>query len=200
MADLIDRPHIADGEFQSDKYPTTPRGKVPLSVRDPSAQGLLWEYAQRRRAIDREFSEDLETCLRAAGYDPGRPMLRDDPQHVTPSIPTALPARKEWDSERNDRGDIQEIDGYESSDYVDGWNDALEEVEAARTPNEDDRAALRQSVHQAASLELDARTTWSPERVETFAARIADRAADRAAASILGDPAPPDTREEDDAP
>lgn len=62
------RPHLIDGEFQSDKYPTTPRGKVPLSVKDPTAQDLLWEYAQRRRAVDAEFSEDLETALRKAGY------------------------------------------------------------------------------------------------------------------------------------
>jgi hypothetical protein len=26
--------HLIDGEFQSDKYPTTPRGKVPLSCKD----------------------------------------------------------------------------------------------------------------------------------------------------------------------
>ena len=66
--------HLIDGEFQSDKYPTTPRGKVPLSVRDTTAQDLLWEYAQRRRAVDAEFAEDLEAALRAAGYcnSPGR--------------------------------------------------------------------------------------------------------------------------------
>lgn len=63
--------HLIHGEFQSDKYPTTPRGKVPLSVRDTTAQDLLWEYAQRRRAVDAEFSEDLETALRMAGYAPG---------------------------------------------------------------------------------------------------------------------------------
>ena len=62
--------HIVDGEFQSDKYPGCPRGKVPLSVQDPSAQDLLWEYAQRRRAVDTEFSGDLETALIAAGYEP----------------------------------------------------------------------------------------------------------------------------------
>jgi hypothetical protein len=60
--------HInADGEFQSDKYPTCPSGKVPLSVKDPMAQDLLWEYAQRRRSVDAEFSDDLETSLVAAG-------------------------------------------------------------------------------------------------------------------------------------
>ena len=60
--------HIVNGEFQSDKYPTCPPGKVPLSVKDRSAQDLLWEYARRRRQIDEEFSEDLETALKAAGY------------------------------------------------------------------------------------------------------------------------------------
>ncbi len=64
--------HLIDGEFQSDKYPTCPRGKVPLSVRDPAAQDLLWEYAQRHRAIDPEFSTDLEEALRRAGYAPPR--------------------------------------------------------------------------------------------------------------------------------
>lgn len=60
--------HLIDGEFQSDKYPSTPRGKVPLSVKDPDAQDLLWEYAQRHRMIDAEFSADLETALCKAGY------------------------------------------------------------------------------------------------------------------------------------
>jgi chromosome segregation ATPase len=62
--------HIIDGEFQSDKYPTCPRGKVPLSVTDQTAQDLLWQYAQRRRAVDADFAADLETCLRVAGYTP----------------------------------------------------------------------------------------------------------------------------------
>jgi len=62
--------HLIDGEFQSDKYPTCPRGKVPLSVKDPTAQDLLWEYAQRRRSVDSEFSDDLETALRNVGYVP----------------------------------------------------------------------------------------------------------------------------------
>jgi hypothetical protein len=64
--------HLIDGEFQSDKYPTTPRGKVPLSVNDKTAQDLLWEYAQRRRSVDAEFSADLETVLRNAGYAPAQ--------------------------------------------------------------------------------------------------------------------------------
>ncbi len=59
-----------DGKFQSDKYPSCPPGKVPLSTKDPTAQDLLWAYAQRRRAVDEEFADDLETCLRADGYVP----------------------------------------------------------------------------------------------------------------------------------
>lgn len=62
--------HIVNGKFQSDKYPTCPPGKVPLSVKDPAAQPLLWEYAQRRRAVDAEFADDLEFALREAGYVP----------------------------------------------------------------------------------------------------------------------------------
>jgi len=62
--------HLVDGEFQSDKYPTCPRGKVPLSVKDPTAQDLLWKYAQRRRVVDEEFSSDLEQALLGAGYLP----------------------------------------------------------------------------------------------------------------------------------
>lgn len=62
--------HLIDGEFQSDKYPTTPRGKVPLSTKDPMAQDLLWEYAQRRRAVDAAFADDLEAALLTNGFDP----------------------------------------------------------------------------------------------------------------------------------
>lgn len=62
--------HIVNGEFQSDKYPTCPPGKVPLSVKDPMAQDLLYQYAQRRRAVDAEFADDLKEALRAAGFDP----------------------------------------------------------------------------------------------------------------------------------
>lgn len=61
-------PHLIGGEFQSDKYPTCPRGKVPLSVKDKTAQDLLWEYAQRRRSVDAEFASDLEIALKSHGY------------------------------------------------------------------------------------------------------------------------------------
>jgi hypothetical protein len=62
------------GRFQSDKYPSCPAGKVPLSIEDATAQDLLWEYAQRRREVDAEFAADLELCLRAAGYKPAPAM------------------------------------------------------------------------------------------------------------------------------
>lgn len=69
------REHLTiSGTFQSDKYPTVPAGKVPLSVDDPQAQPLLWEYAQAHRAAnkhgDTEFSRDLEDALLNAGYEP----------------------------------------------------------------------------------------------------------------------------------
>jgi hypothetical protein len=64
--------HLIDGEFQSDKYPTCPRGKVPLSVKDPMAQPLLWLYAQWHRQKDAAFSDDLEMALIAAGYSAPR--------------------------------------------------------------------------------------------------------------------------------
>lgn len=63
--------HInSKGQFQSDKYPTCPPDKVPLSVNDKTAQDLLWRYAQRRRVVDAEFSDDLERCLIASGFIP----------------------------------------------------------------------------------------------------------------------------------
>lgn len=63
--------HIVDGKFKSDKFPECPAGLVPLSPSDPMAQDLLWEYAERRRKKDEEFSADLQVCLHAEGYRPG---------------------------------------------------------------------------------------------------------------------------------
>ncbi len=60
--------HLIEGEFQSDKYPTCPRGKVPLSCKDPMAQDLLWRYAERIRRIDKEFAADLRVALDLKGY------------------------------------------------------------------------------------------------------------------------------------
>lgn len=69
------RPHIVDGKFQSDKYPTCPPDKVPLSVNDSSAQDLLWEYAHRRKPVDAEFSQDLEQRLLEVGFEPSETIL-----------------------------------------------------------------------------------------------------------------------------
>lgn len=62
--------HLIDGEFQSDKFPTTPRGLMPLSLADKTAQDLIWIYAQRRRVKDDELARDLEEGLRLKGFDP----------------------------------------------------------------------------------------------------------------------------------
>lgn len=63
--------HInSEGKFQSDKYPTCPADKVPLSVNDPDAQPLLWIYAELHRKRDNELSDDLQARLRAVGFDP----------------------------------------------------------------------------------------------------------------------------------
>ena len=62
--------HLINGEFQSDKYPWCRRGFVPLKITDPMAQPVLWEYAQVRRTVDAEFSDDLCEALRLAGYQP----------------------------------------------------------------------------------------------------------------------------------
>jgi hypothetical protein len=64
--------HLIDNEFQSDKYPTTPRGLVPLKCSDVDAQDLLWEYATRHRHRDLDFSEDLMVALQHGGLDPFR--------------------------------------------------------------------------------------------------------------------------------
>jgi hypothetical protein len=64
--------HLIHGEFQSEEKEAAlaALGKVPLSVKDEMAQDLLWEYAQRCRSVDAEFSDDLEEALLLAGYMP----------------------------------------------------------------------------------------------------------------------------------
>ena len=61
--------HLINGEFQSDKYPTCPRGKVPLSTSDPMAQELLWIYSISRQEVDPEFSKALQQALINDGFD-----------------------------------------------------------------------------------------------------------------------------------
>jgi hypothetical protein len=68
LSATMGQPHLIEGAFQSDKYPTTPRGKVPLSTHDPDAQDLLWEYAVRHRLRDPQFSDDLMTALKNSGF------------------------------------------------------------------------------------------------------------------------------------
>ena len=54
--------HINEkGEFQSDKYPTCPPGKVPLSVKDKMAQDLLWIYAYAAYVVARSQGMPGET-------------------------------------------------------------------------------------------------------------------------------------------
>src|SRR5271155_3813454 len=62
--------HIVNGQFKSDKYKECPAGNFPMSLRDKTAQDLIWEYAQRRRVKDTELSDDLEMCLHQEGYEP----------------------------------------------------------------------------------------------------------------------------------
>jgi len=58
------RKHLTvTNEFQSDKYPWCPAGFVPLKITDLMARDSLWNYAQRRRVVDSEFSRDLEDAL-----------------------------------------------------------------------------------------------------------------------------------------
>lgn len=99
--------HInADGLFQSDKYPTCPPDKVPLSVNDPAAQELLWQYAARRRSIDAEFSDDLQSRLLAVGYTPPRFDCLSKAEPSEPKFtllgrdPVAAKLVKEWAEHR----------------------------------------------------------------------------------------------------
>lgn len=62
--------HLIDGEFQSDKYPWSHRGFVPLKLTDLIAQPVLWLYAVMRESVDHEFADDLREGLRLQGYEP----------------------------------------------------------------------------------------------------------------------------------
>ena len=95
--------HLVNGTFQSDKYRGCPAGKVPLSVKDPAAQPLLWEYAQRRRVgshgskeADAEFADDLETALRNAGFVPPAANVYE-PRHVTLELAGGVSIRLPWE-------------------------------------------------------------------------------------------------------
>lgn len=81
--------HLVDGQFQSDKYPTCPPGKVPLSTRDRAAQDLLAIYASRREALDPDFSHDLLEALKLEGY-------RDRPPAELAALIEVAAAARRW--------------------------------------------------------------------------------------------------------
>ncbi len=68
-----------------------------------------------------------ENLREARGADGKEAMTILDPAICVRLVAGARSAEKEWDAEAHDRGDTSESDGYESSDYVDGWNDAIED-------------------------------------------------------------------------
>ena len=82
--------HLIDGEFQSDKYPSCPRGKVPLSTKDPDAQDLLWTYAQRHRRRDPEFADDLMAALEKDGFNPSSVAIMRSDEPVIEALLEAL--------------------------------------------------------------------------------------------------------------
>lgn len=60
----LDRDHLTtSGEFRSDKYPWCKDGFLPLKLADKSAWPMLRAYADVRRAVDAEFSDDLHEAL-----------------------------------------------------------------------------------------------------------------------------------------
>lgn len=62
--------HIIDGQFQSDRHPTAPRDTVPLDVKEPRDQDLIWEYAERARVDDAGFADELQALLKSHGFSP----------------------------------------------------------------------------------------------------------------------------------
>jgi len=135
--------HLIDGEFQSNKYPTTPRGKVPLSVRDEMAQDLLWEYARRRRRVDAEFSDYLEAALRLSGSSPPIAGLLS-----LAEIAQAIPEIS-FDPEAGPD------DPSSSSQYVDGYMDARSLAIAACTDRQVDDVPGKIGQHEKKSIETD---------------------------------------------
>lgn len=81
-----------DGLFQSDKYPTCPPDKVPLSVRDRKAQPLLWAYAMGH-SEDMEFGSDLRSRLRAVGFTPNCHACSIEAEIGNEENPHPVPAR-----------------------------------------------------------------------------------------------------------
>lgn len=62
--------HIVNGKWQSDRYPTAPPDTVPMLLTDPRWQDLIWEYAERWRKDDPEFTDELQAHLIRHGFRP----------------------------------------------------------------------------------------------------------------------------------
>lgn len=123
--------HIIDGEFQSDKYPTCPRGKVPLSTRDGGAQDLLWIYAQRRRKIDAQFSDDLEACLRWHAYSPTFKDAKDSARKELVRLMADEQARRWFTLDRTADIDVQPIHVIRFRDFAEKEMEMLLVMERA---------------------------------------------------------------------
>ena len=87
--------HIVNGQFKSDKYPWCWAGFVPLKTTDPMAKDLLKIYAERRRKIDPEFSDDLEAVLR---YHESDEQTEIDAEASQAEFDAEENAKAEWES------------------------------------------------------------------------------------------------------
>jgi hypothetical protein len=112
-----------DGEFQSDKYPACPAGKVPLSTKDPTAQFPLWIYAQVRRAVDTGFSADLETALLYKGFDPAA--VKASPLEMACVLLAAAGQFRFYETEH---GRKRTAEGAEKAESNRKWAELLETV------------------------------------------------------------------------
>ena len=85
-------------KIQSDKYPGTPPGKVPLSTSDPDARDLLWIYAQRHIERDEDFAQDILTALQNDDYDGPTPTqmfeLGDDMSAIAAGLSPSFGGRR----------------------------------------------------------------------------------------------------------
>lgn len=175
-----------DGEFQSDKYPTCPAGKVPLSVRDASAQDLLWTYASRREVVDAEFSGDLREALIAAGY---QPPARLDPDDAADPEDSGLDAADGTDSTRGASPVVAAAEHLRATAVElraavgelrrtgDGFLDSMSEVSLVTTVGASARVVISSRSSLAADLlwELSARILDDGAGRETGGAALAAR-------------------------
>jgi hypothetical protein len=159
--------HInAEGKFQSDKYPTCPAGKVPLSTRDPMARDLLAEYARRRASVDKEFSDDLYACLHTpevGGAELSEPLMR---------VSVYCDALRTWQSALGERAERQLV-----MLYPDIRSEDRAKVDAASKlyHKEKDNGTGHQRVSDSGDAELDKLRAyeWACERVGWVFTQIA---------------------------